>query len=128
MLLLSQFPPLPLSTQNPHSLSHSPHHCSCPWVIHLSSLATPPFPILYFTSSWLFCNFLFVLINPLTLSLIPSHPLPSGNRQNPLRIHDSVSVFLVCLLCLLDSIVDRCVCAILLFIVWIFFLFLNKSL
>ena len=67
--------------------------------------------------------------------LIPSllHPFPhtcltSGNHQNVLCIHDSVSV-LVCLVCFLDSIVDRCVfIAILLFIVLIFFFFLNESL
>ena len=35
------FLPLSPSTQHPHSLRISPHHCSCPWVICISSLATP---------------------------------------------------------------------------------------
>ena len=48
------FPPLLPSTQQPHhSLRQSAQLCSCPWVMDISSLATP-FPILYFTSPWLF--------------------------------------------------------------------------
>ena len=69
------FPPLP---SNPNSLRQSPHHWSCPWVMHISSLASP-FLILYFTSPWLFCNYLFVLLNPLTppFSPIPPHSPPT---------------------------------------------------
>ena len=73
----------------PHSLRLSTQHCSCPWVMHISSLATP-FPILYCTSPWLFCNYLFVLLNPLTSSPIPHNPLTSSKHQNTLHIHDSV--------------------------------------
>ena len=80
------FPPLPFSTQHPHFLRPSPQHRSCPCVMPVSSLATP-FPVLYFPSPWLFWNYRFVVLNPLT-------PLPSGNHQNTLCIHDSVSVFL----------------------------------
>ena len=127
LLQLSQFfslcPPPPSS---PHSLRQSPHHCSCQWVMHVSCLATA-FPMLYVTFPWLFCNCLFVLLNPLTSSPTHQHPLPSGNQQNPLRIHDSVSI-LICLVCFLDSVVDRYIfIVILLFIVLIFF-FLDKSL
>ena len=50
-------PPLP---STPCSLRQPPHYCSCPCVMRISSLATP-FPVLYFTSPWLFCNYLFVL-------------------------------------------------------------------
>ena len=106
LLKLSWFYPLchpPPSTS--HTLRQSSQHCSCPWVMSISFLATP-FPLLYFTSPWLFCNYLFVFLNPLTSSLIPSHPLPSGNYQNILCIHDSFSV-LVCSVYFLDSIVDR---------------------
>ena len=74
LLQLSQFfplcPPLP---STPHSLKQSPHHFSYQWVMQISSLATP-FPALYFTSPWLFYNYLFVLLNPLTSS--PQHILP----------------------------------------------------
>ena len=129
LLQFSQCLPLgPPPHSTPHSLRPSPHCCSCPWVMHINSLATP-FPMLYFTSPWLFCNYLFVLLNPLTSSPIPPQPLPSSNLQKALRIHDSVSVLLVCLVCLLDSIVDKYLfIAILLFIVLIPFFYLNKSL
>ena len=85
--------------------SGGPHICSPPWNMRISSMATP-FPTLYFAFPQLFCNYLFVL-NPLTSSPIPPLPFPSGNHQNTLRIHDSVSVLLVCLVCFLDSVVDR---------------------
>ena len=60
-------PPLPTM---PNSLRQFPHHCSCPWVMPVSSWATP-FPILYFTSLWLFCNYLFVILNPLPFTHSP---------------------------------------------------------
>ena len=96
LLQLSQiFPLCPSPTSTPHSLRQSPPLTGFTLV---SSLATP-FPILYFTSPWLFCNCLFVLFNP----------LPSVSHQNTLCIHDSVSVLLVCLVCdlYLDPTVDR---------------------
>ena len=65
----------PSPHRTPHSLRQFPHHCSCPWVMRISSLATP-FPILCFTSPWLFCNYLFILPSPLTSSPIPPHPSP----------------------------------------------------
>ena len=80
----------------PHSLRQSPCLCSCPWVMRISSSATP-FPVLYCTSPWLFCNYLFVLLNPLPSSSIPLHPPPFGNHQNAPYIHDSV-----CYSCLLS--------------------------
>ena len=114
------FPPLPALHQVPPLLQVIPHLCWCPWVMHIRSLATP-FPIMYFTSPWLFCNYLFVL-HPLTSSSSPLHIPPSGNHQNTLCIHDSVSLLLVCLVCFLESTVNTFVFfAILLFIVLIFF-------
>ena len=74
------FPPLPSTS---YSLRQSPHHCSCPWVMCINSLATP-FPILYMTFSWLFCNYLFVLFNPLTSSPFPLHPTSIWQHQNTL--------------------------------------------
>ena len=129
LLHLSQiFPLCPSPPSIPYSFRQFPHHCSCPWVIRVSALATP-FPILCFTSPWLFCNYLFVLLNPLILHPFPHMPLPSGEHQNFLCIHDSVSVLLVSSVCFLDSIVDRFVFfAILLFIVLTLYFFLNKSL
>ena len=117
----SLYPPPP---STPHSLRQSPHHRSYPWVMGMSFLATP-FPILYFTSHGYSVTTSLYFLIPSPLHLLPRLPLSSGNHQN----HDSVSVLLVCLVCFLDSIVDRFIFfAILLFIVLIFFFFLNKSL
>ena len=93
------FHPWALPPSSPQSPRQCPHHCSCPRVMCISSLATT-FLILYFTPPWLICNYLFVLPNPLTSSpILPNPPrLPqSGNHQNALHIHDPVSVLLVCL-------------------------------
>ena len=76
LLQLYQFFPLcPPPLSNPHFLRQSPHHCSCPRVTRISFLATP-FPVLCFTSPWLFCNYLPVLLNPLNALLLPLHPCP----------------------------------------------------
>ena len=125
------FPPLPPPPSTPHYFRQSSYHCSCPWVVHehalLSTLASP-FPVLYFTSPWLFCNYLLVLLNPLTFSPIPPRPLPSGNHQNTLCVDDSVPVVLVCLVCFLHSIVDRYVFFAILLLIVLTSFFLNKSL
>ena len=78
-----------------HFLRQSPHHCSCPWLgcivlwlLHVLHCTVHPHG---------YSNYLFVLFNPLTSSPIPPHPLPSGNHQNALHIHDSVSVLFDCL-------------------------------
>ena len=65
------------SPKHPHSLRQSTHHCSCPWVMHISSLAFP-FPILFLTSPSLFCTYQYVLLNPCTFPL--NLPLPHSNR------------------------------------------------
>ena len=84
------FPPLAPSTEHPHSLHQSPHHCSCPWVMRKSSLAIP-FPILYFTSLWPFCNYLFVLLHPPT-----SHPF--SNTHPPISL--SLTFGILIMMCL----------------------------
>ena len=66
----------------PYSLRQPSHYCSCPRIMSISSLATP-FPLLYFTSPWLFCNYLLLVFNPLTSSCFLPLPYsiwqPSGN-------------------------------------------------
>ena len=128
LLQLSQFSPFaPLHPVPPILSSNPPHLSSCLWVMHVSSLASP-FSILFLTSLCLFFTYLFVLLNPYTLSSILLLPLPTGNHLNDLHIYDSVSVLLVCLVCFLDSIFDCCeFIAILMCIVLIFFFF-SKSL
>ena len=87
---------LPYSTQQPHSLRPSPHHCSCTWVMHISSLTTP-FPILYFIFPWLFCNYLFVLLNPFT-----SSPIPTASLTWKLSKHSPYPWFCLSSSCLLS--------------------------
>ena len=53
IIVVLNFLPFPPSLSTPNSLRQSPQHCSCPWVMSISSLAAPP-PILYFTSPRLF--------------------------------------------------------------------------
>ena len=104
IMVIPIFSQLPPSTQQPLSLMQSPHHCSCPWVMCVSSLVTP-FPRLYFTFPWLFCNY-FLIPSPLHQSTHTPH-LKCTNHQNALCICDSVSVILVLFVCFLDSIVDK---------------------
>ena len=61
-------PPPPSTRQplgNPRTIVHIYGSC-------IGSLATP-FPIQSFAFLWLFCNYLFVLLNPLTSSPIPQY-------------------------------------------------------
>ena len=70
-----------------------------PWVIHVSSLASP-FPILFLTSpSILYLPFMLCL--PCTFSPIPfsSFPIPDNNPPCNLHFCDSVPVLVVCLVC-----------------------------
>ena len=122
LLQLSHFPPfIPLLPA--YLLPHSfPPFSSCPWVIHISSLATP-FPILFLISPCLFFTYRFVLLNSCTFPSMLYLPHPSCNPQNDLHVYDSLPVLVVCLVCYLDSVVDSCTfVAISMFIVLIFFL------
>ena len=77
----------PLCPSTPHSLRQSPHHRSCPWLTHVSSLASP-FPVLYFASPRLL--YLYFPI-PSPLHPFPPVPLPSGSHHSALCVRDSVS-------------------------------------
>ena len=93
---------------------------------HVSSLAFP-FPMLYFTShGYSVTTYLYFLISS-PLHPFPHNPLPSGNHQNALCIHDSVYVLLVCIVCFLDSIANRYVFIAILFLFFIFFPFKKKD-
>ena len=106
---------------NPPTIVHT--HGSCTyvlWLLHFLCCTLHPHP--YSVTTYLY------FLIPLPPHPFPHTTLPSGNHQNALHIHDSVSV-LVCLVCFLDSIVDRYVfVATLLFKVLIFLFFLIKSL
>ena len=75
LLQLSQFLPLcPPLPSIPLSLRQSPHHCSCPWLMHRFSGYSISYTVLCIP--WLFCTYLFVLLNPLTSSPILCHTPP----------------------------------------------------
>ena len=81
-----------------YSIAYILYHCGCSVTTYLCLISSPLHPL-------------------------PDTPCPSGNHLNPFHTHNSVFVLFVCLVCFLDSTVDRYVfIAILLFIVLIFFL------
>ena len=70
VLIIPLCPAPPCTT---HSLRQTPHHCACPWVMCIRSLANP-FPTLYFTSPRLFCTTYSYLLIPSPLHpFSPSH-------------------------------------------------------
>ena len=96
LLQLSHLPPfIPLHPEHPLP-PILPPFSSCPWVVHISSLAST-FPILFLPSPCLFSTYhlcyLFSVPFPL---LSPSHS-PVDNPPCDLHVCDSVPVLLVCL-------------------------------
>ena len=73
LLQLSHFPPLFPSALHLPSHPHSPL-TSCPWVIYLSSLASP-FTILFLTSLCLLCTYNLCFLFSVPFASF-SHPLP----------------------------------------------------
>ena len=127
----SFFPFAPLSPVSSFPPAITPLS-SCPWAIRVSSLASP-FPILFLTSPCLFCSYQLCFLIPAPFLPFSPFPLPADNPPNDPHTYDSVPVLVVCLVCFcfyfLDSVVDSCeFVVILMFIVFIFFFFLNKSL
>ena len=92
------FPPSLHSILHTPSLPHSPKYSSCPWVIHISSLAST-FPTLFLPSPCLFStNHLCYLFSVPFLLLSPSHS-PVDNPPCDLHSCGSVPVLVVCLVC-----------------------------
>ena len=73
MTLVQIFPPSLPSTQYSPIPSSNPSVSSCPWLMHISSLATL-FPVLFLTSPCLFCTYQCVLLNLCIFS--PIFPFP----------------------------------------------------
>ena len=100
----------PLSSYTLHAAS--PQNfllSSCPWVVHISSLASS-FPILFLPSPCLFCTYHLCFFFHVTFPPISRLPLPTDNPPRDLHFCDSISVPVVCLVCFcfLDSVVDSC--------------------
>ena len=87
--------------------SASPALNSCPWVLHISSLASP-FPILFLTSPCLFCTYHLCFLIPVPFPPSSPQPFPANNPPCDLHFCDSVPVPVVCLVCFcfLGSIID----------------------
>ena len=109
-----------------------PHFSSCPWIVHISSLASI-FPIPFLTYPCLFSTYhyatYFLYLSPLSLPFTPSHS-PTFNPPCDLHFCGSVPVLVICLVCFcfcfwFDMLIVVFV-VILLFIFLIFFL--GKSL
>ena len=75
-----------------------PPYSSCPWVIHISSLASI-FPTLFLPSTCLFSNYHLCYLFPVPFPpLSPSHS-PVDNPPCDLHFCGSVPVRVVCLVC-----------------------------
>ena len=114
--------------------SSFPHLSSCPWGMHISSLAST-FPILFLTSPCLFCTYHLYFLFPVHFSPFSSLLLPTDTLH---VISISVNLFpfqlfaqfvFVFVFVFLVSAVNSCeFVVILLFIFLIIFFFLDKSL
>ena len=95
---------------------------SCPWVIYISSLASP-FPILSLTFPCLFCTYQLCFLIPAPFPPFSPSPLPADNPPCDLYFCDSVPVLVVCLgVFFVCSVFDSCeFVVILLFVFLIFF-------
>ena len=126
LLQLSHFTPFNTLHPTHPSYPHSPPFSSCPWVIHISSLAST-FPILFLPSPCLSSTYHLCYLFSVPFSLSPP-PTPVDNPPCDLHFRDSVLVIGVCLVFVLGVVVNNCeFVVILLFISFIFF-FLDKSL
>ena len=101
LLKLSQYflPLIPLLPAPPPTLQHPPPQLSsCPWVAHISSLASP-FPILFLISPCVFCAYLscflkkYILLSmllQLSYFFSPLFPLalyPWSHHHSPTLVH-----------------------------------------
>ena len=75
----------------------TPPLSSCPWVILISSLASP-FPILFLTSPCLFCTYHLCYLFSVPFPPLSSSP-PADHPPCDLHFCGSVPVLVVCLLC-----------------------------
>ena len=100
---------------------------SCPWVILISSLASP-FPILFLTSPCLFCTYHLCFLFPVPFPPFSSLSLPNDNPPCDLHFCHSTPVLVICLVCFcfLGSVVDSCEFAVILLFIVFDLLFLRE--
>ena len=79
LLQLSHFPLIIPLCPAPHLPPSVPHPLSsCPWVVHISSLAST-FPILFLTCPCLFCTYHLCFLFPVPFPAFSPLPLPTDN-------------------------------------------------
>ena len=100
LLQLSHFSHLFPSTLHPpcHPRFPSPLS-SCPWVVHISSLASETCLILLLTSPCLFCTYYLCSLFSVPLPPLSSFHSPTDNPPCDLHFCDSVPILVVCLVC-----------------------------
>ena len=64
-----------------------PHLSSCPWVLHINSLASP-FPILFLTCPYLFFIYQLCFLTPVPFLPFSSFSLAADNPPNDLHSYD----------------------------------------
>ena len=93
LIMLLHFPPfIPLCPAHPFPPAFPAPFSSCPWVVHISSLASP-FPILFFTSPCLFSTYRLCHLFPVPFS----SSSPADSPPCDLHFCDFVPVLVVCL-------------------------------
>ena len=99
LLQLSHFflPFIPLCPELP-APSNIASLSSCPWVMHISSLASP-FPTLFLTSPCLFSTYHLCFLFPVPFPPSSALSLPPDNPLCDIYFCDSVPVQVVCLVC-----------------------------
>ena len=127
LLQLSHSPPLHSTPSCPSLPPTLPPYSSCPWVIHISSLAST-FPILFLPSPCLFSTYhlCYLLFVPFPL-LSPSHS-PVDNPPCDLHFSGSVPVlviYLVCFVFILGVVVNNCEFAVILTVHIFYLLFIR---
>ena len=116
-----------------HLLPSFPHHSSCPWVVHISSLSSL-FPILFLTSPHLFNAYQLCFFFPVSFPAF----LPSHSQLKTLHVMSiSLILFLFQLFAqflfsfsfiFLGSFVDSCQFVVILLFIFFIFFFFDKSL
>ena len=88
----------PLLDSSPTSIPPTPAFSSCPWVIHISSLASP-FPKLFLTSPCLLCTYHLCFLFPALFPPFSSFLLSPDNAPCDPHFCDSVPVLVGCFVC-----------------------------
>ena len=96
LLQLSKFFPFATLCLVPLFSPAIPPLSSCPWVVHISSLASP-FPILFLAFLRVFSAYQLCFLILVPFCLWSSSPLLADNPPNDLRTCGSVPVLVVCL-------------------------------